>query len=55
MSSRQNGEKVVCMVQALECRQEGAMTAAVNKGLKVAVTPKASQKLVSVGYLRPAQ
>ena len=55
MSSRQNEDKVICLVQALECRQEGAMTAAVNKGLEVAVTPGASQKLVSDRSSRPAQ
>ena len=34
------------LAQALECRQEGAMAAAVKKGLNVAVTPGAAQKLV---------
>ena len=34
------------LAQALECRQEGAMAAAVKKGLQVAVTPDATKTLV---------
>ncbi len=56
MSSGQNGAEAMCTVQALECRQEGAMAAAVKKGLEVAVTPGASRRLVSGrASLMPAQ